>query len=138
MHEAEPVQQSLLQWIFVALGPAYLVLLPLTAFLSFVVALMIVVRGKGAMAAAALVLVVHIPLLIGLFAVFQGAISAFTVMAMSSATPKPADIAAGFSTALVAPFISLLLMVPGYFTAVIGAVVRSLAESPSSATHANL
>tara|TARA_R110002073_G_scaffold308333_6_gene478252 strand:+ start:3246 stop:3662 length:417 start_codon:yes stop_codon:yes gene_type:complete len=138
MHEAEPIQQSLLHWIFVSLGPAYLVLLPLAAFLSFVVALMIVVRGKGAMAAAALVLVVHIPLLVGLFAAFQGAISAFTVIAMSSSAPKPAEIAAGFSTALVAPFISLLLMVPGYLTAVIGAVVRSLVESPSSATHANL
>lgn len=62
--DAEPVQQSYLSWMFTALGFPYLILLPLTALVCFVLALIIVVRGKGPMAAASLILIIHIPLLI--------------------------------------------------------------------------
>jgi len=48
--DAEPVQQSLLSWMFTALGFPYVVLLPLAGFLCFLLALIVVIRGKGPMA----------------------------------------------------------------------------------------
>ncbi|GAA5504883.1 hypothetical protein [Novipirellula caenicola] len=126
MPNAEPVQQSLLRWMFASLGLPYAILLPLAGIVCFLFALIIVVRGKGPMAAAALILVVHVPLLIGVFAAIQGAIASYTVIAMSPATPKPSEVAAGISTALVAPLVGMLLMVPGYMTAVLGAFIRSM------------
>ena len=112
--------------MFTALGLPYVILLPLAGFLSFLFALIIVLRGKGPMAGAALILIVHVPLIIGVFAAIQGAIASYTVIAMSAATPKPSEVAAGISTALVAPLVGMLLMVPGYATAALGASIRSL------------
>ena len=77
------------------------------------------------MAAAALILIVHVPLFIGVFAAVQGAIASYTVIAMSGASPKPSEVAAGISTALVAPLVGMLLTVPGYATATLGALIRS-------------
>ncbi len=125
MPDAEPVQQSLLSWMFTALGFPYVILLPLAGLLSFLLALVIVLRGKGPMAGAALILIVHVPLFIGVFAAIQGAIASYTVIAMSASTPKPSEVAAGISTALVAPLVGMLLMVPGYATAALGAFIRS-------------
>ena len=78
------------------------------------------------MAAAALVLVVHAPLLLGAYAALSGAASSFNVLAMSDATPKASAVAEGISTALVAPMAGILLMIPGYATAAIGALMRCL------------
>ena len=130
--DVEPVQQSLLSWMFTALGFPYLILLPLAGALCFFLALIVVIRGKGPMAAAALILIVHVPLLIGVFAAIQGGIASYAVIAMSEATPKPADVAAGISTALVAPMVGMLLMVPAYATAVIGAFTRALGANTES------
>jgi len=47
--EIEYVEQSLLSWIYTALGPLYLVLLLLAGFSSFLLALVIVTRGKSGM-----------------------------------------------------------------------------------------
>lgn len=125
MPDAEPVQQSILNWMIMALGYPYVILLPLAGLLSFLLALLIVLRGKGPMACAALILIVHVPLFIGVFAAVQGAIASYTVIAMSAATPKPSDLAVGISTALVAPLVGLLVMVPGYAIAALGALIRS-------------
>ena len=126
MPDAQPVQQSLLSWMITALGFPYLVILPLAGLLCFLLAGFVVLRGKGPMAAAALILIVHVPLLIGVFAAIQGAIASYTVIAMSVSSPKPSEVAAGISTALFAPLVGMLLMVPGYATAAIGALIRSL------------
>ena len=124
--DVEPVQQSLLNWMFTALGFPYVILLPLAGFLCFILALIVVIRGKGPLAAAALILIVHVPLLIGVFAAIQGGIASYTVIAMSPTTPKPSDVATGISTALVAPLVGMLLTVPGYATVAIGAFIRAL------------
>lgn len=126
---AEPVQQSYLRWMYLALGLEYSLLLPLAGLACFVLALVVVLRGKGPMSAAALILIVHVPLLIGVFAAIQGVISSYTVIAMSESTPKPSELASGISTALFAPLVGMLLMVPGYAAAAIGAVVRSLVDA---------
>ena len=128
---AEP--QSLLSWAFMGLGPIYLTLLLLAALSSFVLALIIVTRGKGGMASTALLFIIPLPFLIGIFATLQGSIHSFTIIAMSEAAPKPAEIAQGISLALVAPLVGLLLMVPAYAVAVLGSLVRSLRAGQDSA-----
>ena len=127
--DAEPVQRSLLSWMFTALGFPYVILLPLAGMLCFVLALVVILRGKGPMAAASLVLIVPMPFLIGVFAAMQGAAASYTIIAMSSVAPKPSELAEGISTALVAPMIGMLLMVPGYATALFGSFARSLSVS---------
>lgn len=128
MSETEPAQQSFLVWTISALGP-YVILLPLAGLVCFLLALIIVLRGKGPMAVAALLLTVHVPLLIGIFAAIQGAIASYSVIAMSDATIKPSEVAAGISTTLVAPLVGMLLMVPGYAIAVLGAFIRSFGRN---------
>jgi hypothetical protein len=122
---AEFVQQSYLGWMLTSLG-AYALLLPLAGLLCFLLALVLVVRGKGPMAIASLILIVHVPLLIGVFAAIQGGIASYTVIAASATAPKPSDVAVGISTALFAPLVGMMLMVPGYATAAVGAFIRSL------------
>ena len=126
MPDTAPTQPSFLSWMIMALGFPYVVLLPLAGLLCFLLAGFVVLRGKGPMAAAALILIVHVPLLIGIFAAIQGGIASYTVIAMSESSPKPSEVAAGISTALVAPLVGMLLTVPGYATAAIGAFIRSL------------
>lgn len=50
--DVEPVQQTLLGWMFTALGFPYVIVLPLAGFLCFLLALVVVLRGNGPMAAA--------------------------------------------------------------------------------------
>ena len=126
---SDPVPQSLLIWAYNALGLMYMILLPLAGLVSFVLALIVVCRGKGAMSAASLILIVHTPLLIGMFGALQGAIAFYTVIANATTTPKPSEIAGGISTALVAPQVGMLLMIPGYATAAIGSFVRSFTDT---------
>ena len=66
------------------------------------------------------------PLLVGIFAAIQGGIASYTVIATGAAPPKPSEVAAGISTALVAPLVAMVFMVPGYVTATLGAFIRSL------------
>lgn len=132
--DSEPVRQSFLSWMFSALGLPYVILLPLAGLVCILLVLAVVVRGKGPMAAAALVLVVPIPLLIGVFAAIQGGMASYAVIATSATAPKPSEIAAGISTALVAPLVGMLLMVPGYAIATFGAFIRSLGQSGADRT----
>jgi hypothetical protein len=118
------------------LGFPYVVLLPLAGIVCFALALLLVVRGKGPMSAAALILIVHVPLLIGVFAAIQGGIASYMVIASSESSPKPAEVAAGISTALIAPLIGILLMVPGYSIAALGAMIRALAGGDRNDHHA--
>ena len=130
--EPDPMRQSLLSWMLGALGWPYAILLLLAGLVSFLLALVIVLRGKGPMAAAALMLIVHVPLLIALFAVTLGAIKSYTVIATSASAPKPSEVAAGISTALVALLVGMLLMAPGYAIAALGAFIRSLRPDSDS------
>lgn len=126
MVQAEPVRQSLVSWIFNSVGPIYLFSICLLALLCFALTVILVIRGRGPMASAALVLVVHAPFWLGLFAAIQGAVSAYMVIA-TTATPKPSELAAGISTALMCPLLALILMIPTYAVATIGSFMRAIA-----------
>lgn len=122
----EPVRQSFLQWIFMALGLKYTLLLPLAAFVAFVLTLIVLLRGKGPMAAAALIFIVPMPFLIGIYGAIDGLISVYQVIAATAVQPKPSELAEGTSMALAAPMVGMLLMIPAYTLATVGSIVRSL------------
>lgn len=50
--------------------------------------------------------------MIGLLGTVQGMISSFQVIALGGATPKPADLAAGISTALFTTLVGLMIAIP--------------------------
>ncbi len=133
---AEPVQQSYLMWMYSALGIKYALLLPASAASSFVVTLLLVVRGKGAFAAAAIVLVVSLPLLVGIVGALDGTMASFAVISVSSVTPKPSEWARGVSMALVAPWLGFWLMVPTFLLATIGSAVRAITVEAGDADKA--
>jgi hypothetical protein len=129
-------QQSFLGWTISALG-VYMLILPVVALLCVVLILLVLIRGKGAMAAATLILVPPIPMLVGIFAAVQGLLTSYTVIA-AAGSPRPADVAVGVSTSLVAPLAAMLLTAPIYAVAVVGALVRSMlpeSEHPQKLSH---
>ena len=123
--ELGPVQQSFLSWILTALGFKYAILLPVAALVSFVLTLIVVTRGKGPMAGIALVLIVPVPLLIGVFAAIEAGIHSCQVIATLARDPAPGQVAAVVSTMLVPPLVGMSLMAPSYILAVVGSVLRS-------------
>lgn len=126
--------QSFVSWIISALGLGYLVLIPSAAIIAFVIALIVVIRGRGPMAAAALVLVTPAPFLIGLIGALEGVISSYSIIATSAATPRPSELAQGISMALVAPLTGLLLMTPALVVAAFGAFYRSISDDEKPAS----
>lgn len=128
-----PRRQFYLEFFFGALGMRYTILLPLAALVSFVLVLVVVLRGRGHWATAALVLLVPLPFYVGIMGVIDGMIASFQAIAMSDTAPKPSAMAQGVSMALISAMVGLFLSVPGYLLAVVGSFVRSLArdELPS-------
>ncbi len=127
----DPRQQSMVTWAMMSLGP-YGVLLAVAGLVSAVVALTIVLRGKGPLAAVALVLVVPLPLLIGVVGAWHGACSSFGTIGLSGADVKSSEIAAALSDILVRPIAGALLMTPGYVIAAGGAFIRAITLDSNS------
>jgi hypothetical protein len=113
-----------------ALGFKYAILLPVSALVVFVLTLIVVVRGKGPMATAALLLIVPVPFLIGVFAAIEGGLRSFRVMATLDTDPPLGIVAAAVSTVLVAPMVGMSLMVPSHILAIVGSLVRSFSADP--------
>lgn len=128
-----PHRQSYLEFFFSALGFRYTFLLPLAALVSFVLVLVVVLRGKGNWVTAVLVLLVPLPFYVGILGVIEGMMASFQEIAMTEMAPKPSALAEGVAMSLVTAMVGLWLSVPGYLLAVVGSFVRSLArdEPPS-------
>jgi hypothetical protein len=125
--EVGPVPQSFLSWVLAALGFKYAILLAVSALVSFVLTVIVVVRGKGAMAGVALLLTIPIPMLIGVFAAIEGGVSSFPVIATLGKESAPGQVAAFLiSTLLVAPMVGMALMAPSYILAILVSFFRSL------------
>jgi hypothetical protein len=124
--ELEPVQPSFLTWVLTALGYKYAILLPASALVGLVLTLIVVVRGKGPLAGVALMLIVPVPFLIGVFAAIEGGIRSYMVIATLPTDPPPGQSAAIVSTLLVAPMVGIVLMAPSYALATLGSLFRSL------------
>ena len=121
-------QESYLMWLVRSLGLRFTVLLPLAGLVSFALTGVLVVAGKGKSNGTAIAFVVGIPFLVGIFGMLDGFMASFIVIASAPTSPKPSEIADGISSAIVTPFIGMLLMAPSYMLATIGLFIRSLTE----------
>ena len=129
---ADLARETTLEWTFRMLGPFYGIVLPLAGLLSFVLVLILLLRGRGPLSAASLVLIVHIPLLIGVFAAIGGVIHTCTVI--HGVAPILAEVAIGISASLFAPRVGMIAMMPGYVAAVIGSFIRAITSESRQAT----
>jgi len=121
---AEPVQQmSYLGWIYNALGPFYMLGLPLLGLLAFVGAIIVVAKNRRPADIASFIYFAAAPLLLGIFGVVHGMISSFQVM---SASPKPSEIAMGVGISLFTALVGLMCSFPAYGVLAVGYVVRTL------------
>lgn len=123
--EEDAPSENFLIWIISALGWRYVLLLPASAFLSFVLTAVLVIAGKGRTTGAALGFIVAIPFLIGIFGMLDGLMASFMVIARSSAAIKPSVYAQGMSMSIVTPLVGMLLMVPSYLLATVGLTIRA-------------
>lgn len=124
MQEPLP-KQSALSWFVDALGPFYLVVLPLLGLLLLFGGLMVVIASRRPAVIAACLAFVALPLLLGLLGMLQGMVESFTVISTTLTQPRPGDIAAGFSSAMVVPLVSLIVTLPGYLILATGLVFRT-------------
>lgn len=118
-------QESFAAWMIRSCG-IWGILSTGTGFLGFLLALLIVFRGEGPFAAAALILIVLAPALIGCCGFLAGMIQSFQVIATSTTSPKPYEIADGIATGLFSPLLGFLMMVPGFAAASLGSLYRSM------------
>lgn len=123
-----PPQESLLRFYYSALGLRYSVMLPLSAIVGFVLVVVILKRGRGPLASAALLISLSLPLLVGLHGALDGLFLGFHMIAVSDTQPKPSEIAQAWSMALVAPLLGMMLVGPSLLAALVGSVVRSLRD----------
>lgn len=128
-----PVRESYAHWLYMALGFKYVLLLSLSSILGFVLSLIVVARGRGPLAGAALVFIVPMPFFIGVYGAVDGMIAMYSLIAASTMQPRPSHLAQGISLSLAAPLIGTLLMAPAYLVATVGLFVRSLAAKPEPA-----
>jgi hypothetical protein len=117
-------------WFIGALGWKYALLMPASGLLSFVLTAVLVIAGKGRTTGAALVFIVAMPFMIGLFGMFDGMLASFMVIGRSTAVIKPSVYAQGMSVAISTPLLGLLLMVPSYLLATAGLTIRALKNDP--------
>src|SRR5438045_1609322 len=97
----EPVRQGLAAYYYNALGPMYVLLLPMSALFGFVLTLLLVLRGKSPFLVPALLLAISLPLLVGIYATADGLIESMQVIATSTTMPKPSELAQGYSMSLI-------------------------------------
>ena len=138
-----PRRQSYLEFIFGALGYQYTLLLPLAALVSFTLVLVLILRGKGSFLPTALMLIVPLPVLVGLMGVVDGISATFQEIAMSSAAPKPSELARGIGMSLVTAWVGIWLAIPGFLLAATGSFIRALTgdaapPSPGAAIQATI
>jgi hypothetical protein len=116
--------QSMLHFYQQALGTKYLIWLPLTAIIGFVLTLLAVVKWRGSVSVALLILAVPMPIVAGLYGYFDGMLASFQIIAMSTTQPKPSEWAQGEAMALVSVLVGCWLSVPSFLVAVIGTFIH--------------
>jgi len=125
MPDAEPMEVSVM-WGLRLLGPFYSILLLLTGVTCFLLVVVLVVRGKGSIAAAPLLLIAHLPLLIGLFAAVHGGILDYLEIATNGDPPRPATMGSAIARPLVALLGGMLMTFPGYLAATVASFVQAI------------
>ena len=127
--ESGPIRppESFIGWMLRCMGLVGF-MIPFAGLFCFVLTLVVVMRCHGPFALAALVFIVPIPFLLGLFGTLQGMVLSLQVIAASSVMPKPSEISDGIATSLFTPMLGLIFMTPSYLAAILGSVIRSSAK----------
>jgi len=89
---SDPMRQSYLGMMRMGLGPIYALLLPLSGFLVFVGACLVVALNRRPAVIASYLVILPLPLLIGLFGTLHGFLASYQVIYISEATPKMANL----------------------------------------------
>ena len=129
---AELNNESLLHYYQRACGGWFWPLV-LIGLASICVALVVVIRGRGATVGPALVLSVLVTPLCGLFSCVEGTMTSFRVIEMSGTVPDSEQLLGGCGTAVVPLVVSLLFAVPTAVIALAGATIRAIA-APQNAS----
>ena len=124
--------QNLFEFSYVALGPFYSMLLPLSALVSLIAVVVLLRYGKGQLTGTAIVLFAATPVLIGLYATVQGLFNASETIVLSGASVKPVELVMDFSTAIISTIVGFLLAIPAYMIALFGCFVRSISAKAES------
>ncbi len=119
-------QQSLLEYYYWALGLKYAIALPLAAAFSFVMTAIVVLRGRGAPAIAAILLLAPLPVYLGMMAAADGFVASGRVIALGPVAPNPAELVHGFCMAMAPISVGMFLAIPGFLVASMGMLIRSL------------
>jgi hypothetical protein len=124
--------QSVLSWMLNSLGFFYGTVLPLTGFVIFVGACLVVGLNKRPSVIAAYLVFLPLPFLIGLFATFDGFIASFMIMSQGDSAPRLAEIASGISTGLFSSLVGLAVTFPSLFVLAFGLLIRTIRSEHSS------
>jgi hypothetical protein len=128
-------RENYISWLIVSLGWKYTLLLPLSALLSFGLVVTLIIFGKGRTTGAAMVFIVAIPALIGVFGTVEGAISVAMVMRSAGGNGpglRTSDMGDAVSSCLMTTFVGMFLMVPSYLLATAGLFIKSLKGDSSN------
>lgn len=125
-----PPQQSLLVWLFRALGIRYSFLIPFYALLAFVLAALAIWKFKTPYLTAVLLAVVPLPFYCGAIGSIDGLVASLQVISLSGATPKMSEVADGAAMSLVSAQVGLVLSLPLYVIAVLALCLRSFVRQP--------
>lgn len=118
--------QSFIQFLFNSLGLRYTFLLPVVALFSFLAIVALLIFGKNRLVGPAILAILPLEPLLGMYAFIDGMLASFQVISMSATAPKPADLAQGVAMSLVATMVALFLSCPIFLTACFGLAIRAL------------
>jgi hypothetical protein len=94
---------------------------------------LLVIRGKGPAAAAALLLVVPLPMLVGVYGAIDAWIATYQAIAASMVEPRPSVWANGIGSVAVRVTASMFFAGPSILVAMLGSSIRSWVSKTDSA-----
>ena len=118
--------ESVLEYCQRSMGAMYGFPLPAAAFFSFVLVLLVVIRGRGPTVGPALVLLVPMPVYLGLLGTLDGLLAAGRIMEQSGVEPELWALGGAGASSLVTLVVGTMLTIPAFLTGAIGAFVRAM------------
>jgi hypothetical protein len=128
---SEPVRDTISSLVFNALGYGYAFLLPTAALISFAAVLILIRRGKGPELSGALLLIVPLPVLVGVFGTVHRLFQFNVLISNADTYPKPSEYAYVTAMCLVPLALGLLFALPSYLFAAIGLTMRAIGRRRS-------
>ena len=106
-------------------------LVSLTAVISFVMVLFIIVRTKGPSSSSALLLIVPLPIFVSIVCLLRGIVASASVIAATGSNPALAEWAGAIAASCSELAFATLSTVPGYLVAMTCLFVQSIQAGSS-------